>query len=94
MHASLHELLHLADQQAHRLSGLVWEAAHYACARLTHDLPEAVAHELADRKLEETLTTLAGDVREQYRFLARTLGEAEAMRRLRLALDHPMDAAA
>ena len=86
MHASLHELLHTAEQHTHHLAELVWEAAHFACARLTHDLPEAVAHELTDLKLEETLATLAGDARQQIRFLARTLGEAEATRRLTLAL--------
>lgn len=86
MHASLQELLHTAEQHSHHLAELVWEAAHFACARLTHDLSEAVANELSDLKLAETLTTLAGDASQQIRFLAETLGEAEATRRLKLAL--------
>lgn len=92
MHASLRVYLDHAEKQAHALAELVWEAAHYACARLTCDLPEDVAHEIADRKLAETLSTLAGNAEQQIRFLAETLGEAEATRRLELAFGKPQAA--
>lgn len=86
MNDTIARLLAQTELNAQLLTELVWEAAHRACARLTHGLPEAVAHELADRKLEETLSILAGDAHQQIRFLIKTLGEAEAARRVELAL--------
>lgn len=75
-----------AEDDAQRLAELVWDAAHHTCARLTHDLPEAIANELSELHLEETLKLLGSDAREQVRYLVKTLGEAEAARRLELAL--------
>ena len=76
-----------AERDAQSLAELVWDAAHHTCARLTHDLPEATANELSELHLEETLRLLGADVREQVRYLVKTLGEAEAFRRLNLAFD-------
>jgi hypothetical protein len=84
MNDTLHDFITHAEQDTHRLAELVWAAAHQACARLTRDLPEAIAHELADLHLEETLAALGSDTRQQIRFLMNTLGEAEAQRRLAL----------
>lgn len=94
MHDTFHRFITHAEQDAHRLAELVWAAAHQACGRLTRDLPEAIAHELADLHLEETLAALGNDVREQLRFLMDTLGEAEAQRRLELAFQPEAVAAA
>jgi len=76
-----------AEHDAQCLAELVWDAAHHTCARLTYDLPEAIANELSELHLEETLKLLGADARTQIRYLVKTLGEAEASRRLKLALD-------
>ncbi|MDM7322438.1 MAG: hypothetical protein P3W87_003960 [Gammaproteobacteria bacterium] len=87
MNETLARLIEHAGRDAQVLAELVWEAAHQACARLTHDLPETIAHELSELHLEETLKLLGSDAREQVRYLVETLGEAEAIRRLTLALE-------
>jgi len=87
MNETLTRFIAHAEHDAQRLAELVWDAAHHACARLTYDLPEAIAHELADLHLEETLRLLRSDAREQIRYLVKTLGEAEAARRLALAFE-------
>jgi hypothetical protein len=94
MNETLARFIAHAEHDAQRLAELVWDAAHHACARLTHDLPEAVAHELSELHLEETVKLLRSDVHEQIRFLAETLGEAEAARRLTLAFEPSACAAA
>lgn len=94
MNATLAQLIAHAEHNAQALAELVWEAAHHACARLTLDLPEAIAHELSELHLEETLRLLRSDVREQVLFLVKTLGEAEAERRLKQAIQPPACAAA
>ncbi|MGK0674691.1 MAG: hypothetical protein ABWU16_08550 [Halothiobacillaceae bacterium] len=87
MNDTLAHFIAHAEHNAHHLTELVWEAAHHACARLTHDLPEAIAHELSELHLEETLKLLRSSPREQILYLAKTLGEAEAARRLTLAFE-------
>lgn len=94
MNETLTHLIARAEHNTQGLAELVWDAAHQACARLTHDLPEAIAHELSDLHLEETLKLLRSDIENQVRYLVKTLGEAEAARRLRLALEQPACAAA
>ncbi|MEF3192999.1 MAG: hypothetical protein K6346_02070 [Halothiobacillaceae bacterium] len=93
MNETLARFIAHAERDAQSLAELVWDAAHHACARLTHDLPEAIAYELSELHLEETVKLLRSDVREQIRFLAKTLGEAEAARRLTLAFEHSTSAA-
>lgn len=94
MNETLARFIAHAEHDAQHLADLVWDAAHHACARLTHDLPEAIAHELSELHLEETLKLLRSDARQQVRYLVKTLGEAEAARRLTLALEPPAYAAA
>lgn len=94
MNPTLARFIEHAEHDAQRLAELVWDAAHHACTRLTHDLPEAIAHELSELHLEETLKLLRSDARQQIRFLAETLGEAEAARRLTLAFEPSACAAA
>lgn len=89
MNETLARFIEHAEHNAQALAELVWDAAHQACARLTHDLPESIAHEISELHLEETLKLLRSDASEQVRYLAKTLGEAEATRRLRLALEQP-----
>ncbi len=86
--SNLARLIAHAELDTQRLLELVWEAAHQACARLTFDLPENIAHELSELHLEETLRLMRSDVREQVYFLIKTLGEAEATRRITLDLTH------
>ncbi|MEO1751976.1 hypothetical protein [Thiofaba sp. EF100] len=94
MNDTLARFIAHAEYNAQGLAELVWDAAHQACARLTHDLPETIAHELSELHLEETLKLLRSDAREQVRYLVKTLGEAEAARRLTLALEPPACVAA
>jgi hypothetical protein len=94
MNDTLAHMIACAERNTQGLAELVWDAAHHACARLTHDLPEAIAHELSELHLEETLKLLRSDAHEQVRYLVKTLGEAEAVRRLTLALESPACVAA
>lgn len=89
MNETLATLITQAERNTQKLAELVWDAAHHACARLTHDLPEAIAHELADLHLEETLKLLGSDIEQQVCYLIKTFGEAETTRRLRLAIEEP-----
>lgn len=94
MNETLARFIAYAEHDTQRLAELVWDAAHHACARLTHDLPEAIALELSELHLEETLKLLRRDARQQVHYLAKTLGEAEAARRLTLAFESSACAAA
>lgn len=69
MNDTLARFIAHAEHDAPRLAELVWDAAHHACARLTHALPEALAYELSELHLEETLKLLCSDTREQILYL-------------------------